>query len=107
MNASVKLRTAWHTSRSEARGMTQLGQPYAPPADDGGEQGSYTRPDEALAQPNPLEPSDRGSAGSYYLEAPRPRVSRWARWRGAMITLLMVVLFGSLAIAGTYCQVPR
>lgn len=83
--------------------MPQSSQPYAPPADDGGDQGSYTVPSDSLAQPNPSAPEDRGAAGSFSRGAPERGPQSWRRYQAVAVTVMSVMLFGSLAVAGAYC----
>jgi hypothetical protein len=86
--------------------MTQH-QPYAPPADDGGGQGSFSRPEQDLAQANPSDPDDREAAISHWQSKARPHQSLAHRLRSALFTLLIVMMFGSLAVAATYCNAPH
>jgi hypothetical protein len=86
--------------------MTQR-QPYAPPADDGGGQGSFTRPDQELAQPNASDPSDREAAVSYWQSKSAPRTSLRGKLQSAVVTLLMLLMVASIAIAAVYCNAPR
>jgi hypothetical protein len=86
--------------------MTQH-QPYAPPADDGGGQGSFTRPEQDLAQPNAADPSDREAAVSYWQRKSPARESLRHKFQSATVTLLMLVVFGSLAVAAAYCNAPH
>jgi hypothetical protein len=79
-------------------------EPYAPPADDGGDQGSHTVPGDSLAQPNPAAPEDRAAAGSFARgAAERTGGVRWRRFQGTAFTVLALLAFGSIAVVGAYC----
>lgn len=90
-------------------------QPYTPPADDGGHQGSFTRPGQDLAQPNSADPRDRMAAGSLWtgVKEQRPAVEGaalsgkredWVAfryvWKAQAMMLLMVLAFSGLALVG-------
>jgi hypothetical protein len=90
-------------------------QSYAPPADDGGGQGSFTVPQDELAQVNTQDPKDRGSVGSLWNGAKdqaRARgvstlpglSSRWipfrAVWKAQGMMLLMLLLFSAVVVIG-------
>jgi hypothetical protein len=88
---------------------------YAPPADDGGGQGSFTKPEDMLAQSNAQDPGDRGSVGSLWngakdqarargLSTLPGRSARWipfsAVWKAQGMMLLMLLLFSAAVVIG-------
>ena len=90
-------------------------QPYVPPADDGGGQGSFTKPSDVLAQPNAEAPEDRGSVFSFANGAEDQarmrgpfvlpgRSQRWiafsAVWKAQTLMLAMVLLFSAMTLLG-------
>lgn len=91
-------------------------QPYVPPADDGGGQGSFTQPADVLAQPNAQDPEDRGSVFSFAngakdqarLRGPfvllPGRSQRWisfaAVWKAQTLILAMVFVFSAMTLLG-------
>lgn len=93
--------------------MTKLS--YVPPADDGGGQGSFSKPEDGLAQPNAQDPKDRGSVGSFANgakdqaqlrgESTLPgRSDNWisfrAVWKAQATMLLMLLLFSAVVLVG-------
>ena len=90
--------------------MHQPREPYAGPADDGGDQGSFTVPSDSFVAPNAANPEDRSSAGSHWSAGVDERKSKNAHahpWQSAMFTLLTLVVMGSVFMLLTYCSVPR
>jgi hypothetical protein len=87
--------------------MSQSKEPYAPPADDGGDQGAFTVPSDSLAQPNATqaETPDRSSAGSLWRGTGHARAEKYGLWKGSLFTLLVTVLVGGLTVAVSYCNV--
>jgi hypothetical protein len=82
-------------------------QPYASPADDGGEQGSHTRPQDVLAQPNPADPSDRGAATSFWSSKKGAHRSPLRKFQGALMTLVIALVFASIPVVAAYCNAPQ
>jgi len=97
-------------------------QAYAPPADDGGGQGSFTLPQDSLAQANTQDPKDRASVGSLWngakdqAERRGPstlpgRSARWipfrAVWKAQGMMLLMLVLFSAIVWIGAMSSAPH
>lgn len=90
-------------------------EPYAPPADDGGGQGSFTQPGDVLAQPNVQDPEDRGAVFSFAngakdqarLRGPTVlpgRSPRWisfrAVWKAQTMILVMLLVFSAVTLMG-------
>lgn len=88
--------------------MPESTQPYAGPADDGGDQGAFTVPSDSAVAPNAANPEDRNAAGSLWSPGAAPsKPERGGRWPNAVFTLLTLLVIGSVFVLLAYCNVPR
>lgn len=84
--------------------MSEARQPFAGPADDGGDQGSFTVPGDSLVAADAAAPEDRGSAGSSWSPGIGEIKERAAQpWQSAIITLLGLLVLGSVFMLFAYC----
>jgi hypothetical protein len=77
-------------------------QPYAAPPDDGGDQGSFTRPQESLAQPNAAAPEDRESAGTLWAGR-QQRASEAGGGNSMLLMIRVLMLLAVAALLAGYC----
>lgn len=87
---------------------TEPRQPYAGPADDGGDQGAFTKPGDSMVAADPAAPEDRKAAGSHWSPGMGETKERNAHpWQSAMFTLLTLLILGSVFVFFAYCNMPR